>query len=100
MASAAAPPTVLLPSASEPASPKSRLGLWQITVIALTLLSALLCLAGLAAFLIFGLTDSDVASPQENWLYSTICCLVPITGPGIVLGFAALGIWLARVRNQ
>ena len=69
-------------------------------MIILSLLSALLCLAGVAAFFLFALTDSDVVSPQENWLYSTICCLVPIAGPGVALGLAALGIWLARVRNR
>lgn len=94
------PPTPFAPPGSEATSPTSRLGLWQIAVIALSLLSVVLCLAGVAAFLLFALTDSDVASPQENWLYSTICCLVPIAGPGIALGLAALGIWLARVRNR
>jgi len=56
--------------------------------------------AGLAAFLLFGLTDSEIASPQENWLYSTVCCLVPIAGMGVLVGLAALGLWFAQLRNR
>lgn len=69
-------------------------------MIALSLASVLLCMAGLAAFLLFGLNDSEVASPQENWLYSTVCCLLPFAGTGVVLGLAALGIWFARLRKR
>jgi hypothetical protein len=69
-------------------------------VIALSVLSVLLCVVGVVAFLLLGLTESEVTSPQENWLYSTICCLVPIAGTGVVVGLAALGIWLVRLRNR
>jgi hypothetical protein len=62
--------------------------------------AAILCLIGLAAFLLFGLTDSDVASPTENWLYATFCCLLPIAGTGVVLAIAGLGIWWVRLRNR
>ena len=88
------------PASSEPAHPTSRQKLWQITVIALGALSLLLCLVGLVAFLLFGLTESEVASPQENWIYSTICCLVPLAGTGVAVGLAALGIWLVRLRKR
>lgn len=69
-------------------------------VIALGLSSVLLCMAGLAAFLLFGLTESDVATPQENWIYSTVCCLLPLAGTGVLVGLAALGLWFARLRNR
>jgi hypothetical protein len=98
--STAAPPRVSPSPASEPARPTSRQGPWHIIVIALSVLSVLLCVVGVIAFLLFGLTESDVASPQENWLYSTICCLVPIAGTGVVVGLAALGIWLVRLRKR
>jgi hypothetical protein len=100
-ASAAGAITTSLPSAADAASTlRSRRGLWNLLVIALGLLSVLLCFVGLVAFLLFCLTDSDVASPQENWLYSTLCCLVPIGGTGVVLGLSAAGIWFARLRNR
>jgi hypothetical protein len=96
----AAPAAVLPSPASVGADSSSRQTLWRIVVIALGLSSVLLCVVGLAAFLLFGLTDSDVATPQENWLYSTICCLLPLAGPGVLAGLAALGLWFARLRNR
>jgi hypothetical protein len=68
--------------------------------MALSLLSVLLCLVGLVVFLLFGLTDSDVTSPEENWLFSTICCLLPIAGSGLMVGLAAIGIWFVRLRKR
>lgn len=98
--SAAVPPAVLPSAAAEPARPRSAVGLWRIAVISLGLLSVLLCVAGLAVFLLVGLAESDVTSPQDNWIYSTLCCLVPIAGPGVLVGLAALGIWFARLRKR
>jgi hypothetical protein len=93
--------TALPLSASEPASSlRSRRRLWKLIVITLGLLSVLLCFAGLLTFLLFGLTDSEIASPRENWLYSALCCLVPLTGTGSVSGLAALGLWFARLRKR
>lgn len=98
--SATAAPEVLPSPSFEPARPTPRQGPWHIMVIALSVLSVLLCVVGVVAFLLLGLTESEVTSPQENWLYSTICCLVPIAGTGVVVGLAALGIWLVRLRNR
>lgn len=97
--SAAEAPIGLQPSTLEPARSQSQ-RLWQIAVIALALLSVLLCVFGLAAFLVFGLTDSEVASPEENWLYSGICCLLPLAGTSAVLILASVGIWFARLRKR
>jgi hypothetical protein len=69
-------------------------------VIILGILAAVLCLLGLVAFLLFGLTDSESFTPQENWLFATFCCLLPIAGTGAILAVAALGIWFARLRNR
>jgi hypothetical protein len=66
----------------------------------LIILGAIACLAGVAAFLLFGLTDSDVATPQENWLYATFCCLLPIAGSGALLLLGSLGIWYSRLRDR
>jgi hypothetical protein len=69
-------------------------------VIVLGILAAILCLLGLVTFLLFGLTESDVASPTENWLYATFCCLLPIAGTGGVMAVVGLGIWWIRLRNR
>ncbi len=93
--SIAAPPTPL--RAQPSTSPQTG---WRIASITLGLLGAILCVLGLAAFLLFGLTDSEVATVQENWLYATFCCLLPIAGTGAILAVFSLGIWLTRLRNR
>ena len=62
--------------------------------------SLLLCLLGFAAFLLFGLIDSEGVSQAENWLISTICCLLPIAGTGAAIALAGLVIWWARLRKR
>jgi hypothetical protein len=95
----ATPPVAPLPP--RPASPPSSSGTgWRVVVIVLGILAAILCLLGLVTFLLFGLTESDVASPTENWLYATFCCLLPIAGTGGVMAVAGLGIWWIRLRNR
>lgn len=68
--------------------------------MALGIVGAILGLLGLAAFLLFGLTESDFATPQENWLYATLCCLLPIAGSGFILAAAGAAIWWFRLRNR
>jgi hypothetical protein len=71
-----------------------------VSVIILGILAAVLCLFGLVAFLLFGLTESEGFTPEENWLFATFCCLLPIAGTGVILAVAAVGIWFARLRNR
>jgi hypothetical protein len=71
-----------------------------VAAIVLGILAAILCLVGVAAFLLFGLTESDVTTPAEDWLYATFCCLLPIGGTGVILAVAGLGIWWVRLRNR
>jgi hypothetical protein len=73
---------------------------WRIAVIVLLALGACLCLMGVSMFLLFGLTDSNVATPEENWLYATFLCLLPIAGMGAVLALTGVGIWFSRLRNR
>ncbi|MGD9049418.1 MAG: hypothetical protein PVF77_15280 [Anaerolineae bacterium] len=88
------------PSPPPPEAPSSsRETAWRVAVIVLGITAAILCLMGVAAFLLFGLTESDVTSPAEDWLYATFCCLLPIAGMGAILAIAALGIWWVRLRN-
>jgi hypothetical protein len=73
---------------------------WRVAFIALVLLGALACLAGLVAFLLMGLTESDVTTPQEDWLYATLCCLLPIGGTGAILVITGVAIWFRQLRQR
>ncbi|MBN1658164.1 MAG: zinc ribbon domain-containing protein [Anaerolineae bacterium] len=72
---------------------------WRFGFYILLILGLLTCLAGLIFFFLFGLTESDVATPEENWLYSGLCCLAPIGGTGALLLLAAIAIRYTRLRK-
>jgi hypothetical protein len=88
------------PTPPPPGPSSSSTKVWRIAVIVLGITSAILCLLGVAAFLLFGLTEGVDVTPAENWLYSTFCCLLPIAGTGAILAVAGLGIWWIRLRNR
>jgi hypothetical protein len=73
---------------------------WRVAAVVLVVLGALACIAGIAAFLLFGLTPSETSTPQEDWLFSTICCLLPIGGSGVLLAAIAGIIWYTRLRER
>jgi hypothetical protein len=73
---------------------------WRVAAIALGTIGAILCLLGMAAFLLFGLTEGGDVSPTENWIYSTFCCLLPIAGTGAILALFGAGIWWFRLRSR
>jgi hypothetical protein len=109
----AAQPVAQEPSASQPRpapppptppQPAGRSGSpttgWRVSVIILGILAAVLCLVGFAAFLLFGLTESEGFTPEENWLFATFCCLLPIAGTGVILAVASVGVWFTRLRKR
>lgn len=73
---------------------------WRVAFIVLVVLGAFACVAGIATFLLFGATSTETTTPAEDWLYSAICCLLPIGGTGTLL--AAIGgvIWYTRLRSR
>ena len=73
---------------------------WRVAAAVLGILGILVCLLGFAAFLLFGLIEGEDMTPAENWLFSAICCLLPIAGTGVTLAVAGLVIWWARLRNN
>jgi hypothetical protein len=68
--------------------------------IILVVLAVIACLAGIVAFLIFGSMEGEAATPAEDWLFSAICCLLPIGGTGALLGGIGGIIWYTRLREQ
>jgi len=79
-------------------SPGAQSG-WRAAFIALMVVGALVCLLGVSAFLFGGLTEADGWTTEENWIFSTFCCLLPIAGSGLVLMLAGAGIWYSRLRE-
>jgi hypothetical protein len=72
----------------------------RVVAILLASAGALLCLLGLAAFVILGLGEREGVPPPENWLYSAICCLLPLAGAGTTVALAALALWWTRLRKR
>lgn len=72
----------------------------RVVAILLALAGALLCLLGLAAFVILGLGEREGVPPPENWLYSAICCLLPLAGAGTTVALVALALWWTRLRKR
>ena len=73
---------------------------WRVAAAVLGIVGVLVCLLGLASFLLFGLIEAEDMTPAENWLISAICCLLPIAGTGVALAVAGLVIWWTRLRNR
>ena len=73
---------------------------WRVVAAVLGVVGILVCLLGVVAFLLFGLMEAEDMTPAENWLLSTICCLLPIAGTGVVIAVAGLVIWWAKLRNR
>ena len=73
---------------------------WRVAAAVLGIVGVLGCLLGLAAFLLFGLIEAEDMTPAENWLFSALCCLLPIAGTGVAIASAGLVIWWTRLRNR
>lgn len=91
-------PPYTSPRPAPPARP-SKTG-WQVAVIILGVVGMLCCLAGIATFLFGGSVQSEGLSPEQNWLYSALICLLPIGGTGAILIMAAAAIWFIRLRER
>jgi hypothetical protein len=95
-------PEVPSPEKSMPTPParKSPETGWRIAFIVLVVLGVLACVAGLLAFLVIGSMPSENTTPTQDWLYSALCCLLPIGGTGILLAASGGAIWFSRLRNR
>jgi hypothetical protein len=71
---------------------------WRVAVTALIAFGALACISGILAFLVFGLIGGETTTAAEDWLFATMCCLLPIGGVGAVLVAAGGLVWYLRLR--
>ncbi len=94
------PPAPVVPQARPAAPVDARQRRWLVVTTILGVLAAILCLAGIAAFFLFGLTETESVTTDENWLLATFCCLLPFAGASAILAIAGLGIWFTRLRNR
>lgn len=95
-------PPDLPPAPSSAASgplPSSRTG-WRAAFVSLIVVGVLVCIVGILAFVLAGVTETEGWTTEENWLFSAGCCLLPIAGSGLVLVLAGVGIWFVRLRES
>jgi hypothetical protein len=104
LAATAAPelePNLSAPVPSAPESdPSSAKTGWRVAVIVLLTLGVIICFIGLVAFLVFGMMEGEDTTPAEDWLFSAICCLLPIGGTGAVLAIVGAVLWNMRLRDR
>jgi len=94
------PPRLESTPTPPPPPADSSLMKWRVAFFTLIILGVLACCAGLASFALFGSTPSAETTPQEDWLYATICCLLPIGGAGAILATIGGVIWYTRLRES
>ena len=93
-------PALPPPSAPPPASPAGESDVrWRVAMMVLLVLGALACVAGLVAFVLFALIESEGYTTMENWLFSAVCCLFPIGGAGAIMAIVGVTIWYSRLRK-
>ena len=102
---AAAGPPPAQPSFSPPAPAAAQPSItanqrWRAATIALFVLGILACVVSLIAFFLFGSTPSEATTVAEDWIFSAICCLLPIGGSGAVLLIIGAIIWYTRLRER
>jgi hypothetical protein len=94
----APPPAEPIPAA--PVQPKPSAMGWRVAFIALVVLGVIACLSGLLVFVLFGSMEGENTTPAEDWLFSALCCLLPIGGSGVILVASGAAIWFARLRDR
>ena len=92
-------PAVDAPAAPSPVAP-SPVARYRALFIVLIVLGIVTCILALISFLVVGALPSDVTTPQEDWLLSGICCLLPFGVAGLGLLIAGVVVWRKMLRDQ
>ena len=82
-------PEGLLRPTRPPPPPGTQAPGWRIATIVCLALGIVMCIVGIAVFVVVGATPSETTTVQEDWLISSFCCLLPIGGFGAALLIAA-----------
>ena len=86
-----------LPPPRSPGSPEAG---WRVAFFVLLGLGIMVCLAGVLAFVLVGSIGGDTTTVQEDWLISSLCCLLPVGGTGAILVAGGAVIWYMRLRSR
>ena len=86
-----------LPPPRSTASPEAG---WRVAFFVLLGLGIMACLAGVLAFVLVGSIGGDTTTVQEDWLISSLCCLLPVGGTGAILVAGGAIIWYMRLRSR
>ena len=95
-------PALDAPASAPPAPPSapSPVARYRALFIVLIVLGIVTCILALISFLVVGALPSDVTTPQEDWLLSGICCLLPVGVAGLGLLIAGVVVWRKMLRDQ
>lgn len=85
------------PEAPSSVSPVAR---WRAAFIVLIVLGIVGCILALVAFLVVGASPSEATTPQEDWILSALCCLLPIGGAGAFLITMGALIWYRFLKER
>ena len=90
------------PASAPPAPPSapSPVARYRALFIVLIVLGIVTCILALISFLVVGALPSDVTTPQEDWLLSGICCLLPLGVAGLGLLIASVVVWRKMLIDQ
>lgn len=92
------PDPVTSPPLPSPPSAAPTTG-WRVATVLLVVLGVLVCLAALLTFLFAGTLEYESMTGLENWLFSALCCLLPIGGAGAILLAVGVVMWYTRLRQ-
>lgn len=95
-------PALDSPASAPPAPPPapSPVVRYRALFIVLVVLGIITCILALVSFLVVGALPSDVTTPQEDWVLSAVCCLLPLGAAGLILLTAAVIVWRKLLWNR
>jgi hypothetical protein len=88
------------PAVDAPPPAPSPVARYRVLFIVLIVLGIVTCILALISFLVVGALPSDVTTPQDDWLLSGICCLLPFGVVGVGLLIAAVVVWRKLHRDR
>jgi hypothetical protein len=88
------------PATPAPPAAPSPVARYRALFIVLIVLGVVTCILALISFLVVGALPSDVTTPQEDWLLSGMCCLLPFGVAGLGMLIAAVVVWRKLLMDR